>query len=93
MLYQRIFIVFVLFTASYNVLGKEAENGKPAAATEAVQKASKQPKEKLICKRIKKKGSNIKKKICKTKAQMKYDVERSQNIMDKIHSSTSPSGN
>jgi hypothetical protein len=93
MLYQRMFVVLILLIASHNVVGNEPASSESTAAKAVVQKASKQPEEKLICKRIKVKGSNIKKKVCKTKAQMKYDVERSQRIMDKIHSSTSPSGN
>lgn len=92
MLYQRVCIVLILLVASWNVFGNETKSSESAALKSVAQKASQQPEEKLICKRIKVKGSNIKKKICKSKAQMKYDVEQSQIVMDKIRSSNSPGG-
>ncbi len=93
MVYQKFVAILTLLLVSYGVQSEDAvadnENGKPAVAQEKVEK----PEEKLICKRVKVKGSNFKKKICKTKAQIKYDRKKSKDVMDKIHSSTSPSGN
>ncbi|GEM_PF-4324888 len=67
-----------------------AENGKTPPAE---QKTEKNSSNELICRMVKSKGSNIKRKECKTRAERSIDATRSRETMEEMRRSPTATGN
>lgn len=90
-LISTIMILANLLTAcasNSNSVNNAATNG----ANNNVAASSPMPgsKDEVICKRVKAKGSNISKKVCKTRAEMDQERERAGEVMEKIRSISNP---
>jgi hypothetical protein len=87
--HQRISLVLAVLTisfASYSSNTMAAKEKPPENA--AVQKSEANSDDELVCRMVKATGSNIKRKVCRTRAQSSADAARSQETMDEMRRST-----
>jgi hypothetical protein len=82
-------VAISLFAQSSNTVAeKEAVSEKAE-----VQKAAVNRDDEVVCRMVKATGSNIKRKVCKTRSQRAADVTKSQQTMDEMRRSTRAIGN
>lgn len=78
-----------LFAQSSNTLAEKEAVSENAE----VRKTAVNRDDEVVCRMVKATGSNIKRKVCKTRSQRAADVTKSQQTMDEMRRSTRAIGN
>ena len=84
-----IILAISLFAQSNNTLAEKEAVSENAE----VRKTAVNRDDEVVCRMVKATGSNIKRKVCKTRSQRAADVTKSQQTMDEMRRSTRAIGN
>lgn len=91
---RKLGLVLAVLAISFVAHSGSALAAKEKTPEKAVaQQAEGKTKDKLVCRMVKSKGSNIKRKVCKTRAQRSADATRSQQTMEEMRRSTRVNSN